>query len=78
MTVEGTHPAEHVWVVATREALIELDSSELPDRHSAVFSKNRSRIEGAASEKFDKEGLDPDEGKYEGRPVLIVRSGDLT
>jgi Protein of unknown function (DUF1488) len=77
MAVEGTDPAEFVWVVTTREALTQLDPSELPDRHLTVFNKHRSKIEDAASEKFDSEGLDPEEGKHEGRPMLMVRSDDL-
>ena len=78
MAVRGTRPAEFIWVVATREALEQLDASELPDKHSAVFKKYRIKIENAASAKFDSEGLDPEDGRYDGRPVLMVRSDDLT
>src|SRR5262249_54361144 len=73
-----THPAELIWVVATREALQELDPSELPDNHVAVFKRHRAEIEEAASAKFDSEGANPEEGEHEGRPVLMVRSDDLT
>lgn len=78
MAVKDAHPAELIWVVATPEALAQLDPSELPDQHSIVFKKNRPQIEGAASEKFDKDGVDPNEPKHEGRRVLLVRSDDLT
>jgi Protein of unknown function (DUF1488) len=78
MAVRGTHPAELIWVVATREALEQLDPSELPDKHMAVFEKHRARIEDAASAKFDSEGVDPENGEHKGRPVLMVRSDDLS
>ena len=78
MAVHGTHPVELIWVVATYEALEQLDPSELPDKHVAVFKKHRAKIEDAASAKFDSEGVDPENGKHQGRPVLMVRSDDLT
>jgi hypothetical protein len=78
MAVAGTHPPELVWVVATREALRQLDPNELDDRHVTVFEKYRAAIEDAASAKYDSEDLDPEDGKHDGRPVLIVRSDDLT
>jgi Protein of unknown function (DUF1488) len=77
MAVPETAPAELIWVVATRETLQQLDPSELPDSHVAVFEKHRAKIEDAASAKFDSEGLDPEDGEYEGRRVLMVRSDDL-
>jgi hypothetical protein len=67
----------HVWVIVTHEALTQLDPSELPDQHLAVFSKNRPKIEAVASKKFDQSGTDPDDGEQEGQPVLIIRSDDL-
>ena len=69
---------EFIWVVATREALEQLDPSALPDKHLAVFKKHRAKIEGAASAKFDREGPHSEDGRYDGRPVLVVRSDDLT
>jgi hypothetical protein len=78
MAVAGTRPPELIWVVATREALQQLDPSELPDKHVAVFEKHRAKIEDAAAAKFDSEGLDAEDGKHDGRPVLMVRSDDLT
>jgi hypothetical protein len=45
MAVAGTRPPELIWVVATREALQQLDPSELPDKHVAVFEKHRAKIE---------------------------------
>jgi Protein of unknown function (DUF1488) len=77
MAVGSTAPVNFIWVVATREALTQLDPSELPDRHLTVFNEHRSKIQDAASEKFDSEGLDPEEGRYEGRPILVIRSDDL-
>jgi hypothetical protein len=77
MAVRGTHPAELIWVVATRGSLEHLDPSELPDKHVAVFEKHRTEIEDAASAKFDSEGVDPEDGEHEDRPVLMVRSDDL-
>jgi Protein of unknown function (DUF1488) len=77
MAVPETAPAELIWVVATRETLQQLDPSELPDNHVAVFEKHRAKIEDAASAKFDSEGLDPEDG-YEGRRVLMVRSTPTT
>jgi len=50
----------------------------LDDRHVTVFEKYRAAIEDAASAKYDSEDLDPEDGKHDGRPVLIVRSDDLT
>jgi Protein of unknown function (DUF1488) len=77
MAVRGALPGELIWVVATRELLEQVDPSELPDKHVAVFEKHRAKIEGAASAKFDSEGVDPEDGEHEGRPVLMVRSDDL-
>jgi hypothetical protein len=76
MTVRGS-PAKLIWVVATRKLLEQLDPSELPDKHVAVFKKHRAKIEEAASAKFDSEGVNPEDGEHEGRPVLMVRSDDL-
>ena len=78
MAIRETVPPELIWVVATREALHQLDPNELDDRHVTVFEKHRAAIEDAASAKYDSEGLDPENGEHEGRPVLIVRSDDLT
>ena len=78
MARRGTRPPEFIWVVATREALEQLDPSALPDKHLAVFKKHRANIEGTASAKFDREGPHSEDGRYDGRPVLVVRSDDLT
>ena len=71
MAVRGGRGPEFIWVVATREALEQLD-------HLAVFKKHRAKIEGTASAKFDREGPHSEDGRYDGRPVLVVRSDDLT
>ena len=78
MAVRGGRGPEFIWVVATREALEQLDPSALPDKHLAVFKKHRAKIEGTASAKFDREGPHSEDGRYDGRPVLVVRSDDLT
>jgi hypothetical protein len=49
----------------------------LPDKHVAIFEKHRAKIGDAASAKFDCEGVDPEDGEHEDRPVLMVRSDDL-
>jgi hypothetical protein len=77
MAVKGARPAEFVWVVATRDALHQFDPTTLEDQQSTVFTKHRPLIEAVASEKFDSDGPNPDNGEYEGRPILIVRSSDL-
>jgi Protein of unknown function (DUF1488) len=77
MAVRGRRGPEFIWVVATREALEQLDPSELPDKHSAVFKKHRAKIEDAASAKLDREGPHPEDGRYDGRPVRVVQSDDL-
>jgi hypothetical protein len=64
--------------VATRGTLNRLDPTALDDQHLTVFNEHRSTIEDTASEKFDSEGPNPDNGQYEGQPILIVRSSDLT
>jgi hypothetical protein len=77
MAVRGMSRAELIWVVATREALVQLDPSGLPDKHVLVFENHRAKIQDAASAKFDSEGLDPDDGEHEGRPILMVRRTTL-
>ena len=77
MTVGGRRPVEAIRVFLTYEALAQLDPSQPKDVFAAlaIFSKNRIRIEVAASDKYDSEGLD--DGEREGTPILTVRSEDL-
>jgi hypothetical protein len=48
--------------VATRGTLNRLDPTALDDQHLTVFNEHRSTIEDTASEKFDSEGPNPDNG----------------
>jgi Protein of unknown function (DUF1488) len=77
MAVKHANPGKFVWVVVTAGALNQLDPSEFADQHTAVFNGSRSKIEDAASAKFDREGPEPNQ-EQEGQPVLLVRSNDLT
>jgi len=74
MIIEGASP---VRVFVTYEALWKIDPSHPRDVSGAIgiFNENRKRIEAAASHKWDANGID--DGQYEGRPILIVRSEDL-
>jgi hypothetical protein len=65
-----------VWVLVTYEALHEIDSHSRSDDAPAVleiFEGQRRRIEATASAKFDAAGVDA--GRYEGQPIMVVRSG---
>jgi hypothetical protein len=64
------------WVFVTYEALWQLDPTHPQDVPAAIgiFNANRKKS-SAASKKFDAEGHD--EGTYDGRPILIVRSQDI-
>jgi hypothetical protein len=68
---------EPVRVFVTYEALWQLDPTHPQDVPAAIgiFNENRTKIEAAASKKFDAEGHD--EGTYNGQPILIVRSQDI-
>jgi hypothetical protein len=77
MTVEGAQPVKPIRVFVTYEALAQIEPSQSRDRQAAVdtFNKHRARIEAAASQKFDANGVD--DGEHEGQPILMVRSDDL-
>jgi len=78
MTVGGRRPIEVIRVFVTYQALAQLDPSQPEDIFAAIaiFGKNRTQIEAAASYKYDTEGLD-DNGEHEGKPILTVHSEDL-
>jgi len=78
MTVEARMPVQPVRVVVSTEALSQLDPSKVLDLHGAfeIFDRFRSQIEAVASEKFDRDGFDPD--KYEGMPSIRLTADDLT
>jgi Protein of unknown function (DUF1488) len=78
MSVEGRKPIQPVRVVVTYEALSQIDPTNVRDLPAALegFARFRSRIEAAASRKFDRVGFDAD--KYEGMPAIRLAADDLT
>jgi len=77
MTNKKARPIEPVRVFVTYETLWQLDPTHPQDVPAAIgiFNANRTKIEAAASKKFDAEGHD--EGTYDGQPILLVRSQDI-
>jgi hypothetical protein len=73
MTVKGARPVKPIRIFVTLDGLQGIDSSEPLD--CDAFPKHRAQIEAAASEKFDKEGVEV--GAYDGQPILTVDSCDL-
>jgi hypothetical protein len=65
-----------VWVFVSYEALADLDPSNIRDLAAAFehFDTFRSRIEAAASEKFDRDGSDGE--RYEGMPTVRLTTSD--
>ncbi len=80
MQVEGGGPSERIWVQPTYFCILGLDTSRAIDRDSAcqTAETNRTRIEAAASEKFDSKGPVPEDGERERRPILILRARDIS
>jgi hypothetical protein len=78
MSVEGQTPIQPVRVLASYEALSQLDPTNVRDLPSALenFDQFRSQVESAASRKFDRYGFDPE--KYEGMPAIRLIDVDLT
>ena len=78
MCVEGADPVQPVRIFVTYEALSQVDPSQVRDIQGAltVFDTERPNIEAAASAKFDVPDLEP--GLYEGQPMVILRTEDLT
>jgi hypothetical protein len=76
MTVKGAIAVQPVRIFVSYEALAQLDPLDVPDFAAAFkhFDRFRARIEVAASEKFDREGADPE--KYEGMPTVRLTSND--
>jgi Protein of unknown function (DUF1488) len=74
MTVKGAVPVRPVRVFVSYEALADLDIRDLA---AAVehFDKFRTRIEAAASDKFDRVG--PDAEKYEGMPTIRLNNDPI-
>ena len=76
MTVKGANPVQPVRVFVSYEALAELDPTNIRDLAAAFehFDRFRSRIEAAASEKFERVG--PDAEKYEGMQTVRLTTDD--
>jgi|SRR5689334_2786341 len=76
MTVEGSDPVQPVRVLISYEALAQLDPTNVRDLHAASqhFEKFRTRIETAASEKFDRGGIESE--KWEDMPLIRLTSSD--
>lgn len=74
--VDGDVPVRPVRVFVSYEALAQLDPFDIRDLASAFehFERFRSRIEAAASDKFDRDG--PDAEKYEGMPTIRLTTND--
>jgi hypothetical protein len=80
MQIAAATPDDFVWVVATYECVEDLDHpNELADQHNAIAiaESNRALLEKAASTKFDREGINPDDGMQEKKPVLKLHSYNL-
>jgi hypothetical protein len=78
MSVEGLTPIQAVRVLASYEALSQLDPANVRDLPGALenFDRFRSLIETAASRKYDRQGFDPE--KYEGMPAIRLTTDDVT
>ena len=78
MTVKGAAPVQPIRVFVTYEALAQIEPSQPRDVFAAmnIFEQNRALIEGTASEKFDRLGVE--EERHEGQPVLRVDTDDLS
>jgi hypothetical protein len=76
MTVKGANPIQPVRVFVSYEALAQLDPYDIRDFAAAFehFNRFRTRIEAAASEKFDRAGFDGE--KYEGVPTIRLTTAD--
>ena len=80
MRIENSSPARLVRVVATYECVEDLDHpGQLADKSNAtaIGESNRAVLEGAASAKFDANGVDPEDGQHDGQPILRLHSYDL-
>ena len=77
MTDRDADPVQPVYVFVSYEALADLDPTNVRDLPAAFehFDRYRSRIEAAASDKFDRDG--PDAEKYAGMPTVRLTSMDL-
>lgn len=78
MSVEGLTPIQAVRVLASYEALSQLDPTNVRDLPGALenFDHFRSLVETAASRKYDQQGFHPE--KYEGMPAIRLTTDDVT
>src|ERR1700686_1832486 len=78
MSVEGLTPIQAVRVLASYEALSQLDPTNLRDLPGALedFHHFSAPGETAASRKYDQQGFDPE--KYEGMPAIRLTTDDVT
>jgi hypothetical protein len=76
MTVEGSDPVQPARVLISYEALAQLDPTNVRDLAAATehFDKFRTRVETAASKKFDRGGIEPD--KWEAMPLIRLTTND--
>jgi hypothetical protein len=80
MQIESSNPDDLVWVIVTYECVEDLDHpGQLADQSNAtaIVESNRTLLEKTASAKFDEKGVDPEEGKHDGKPILRLHSYDL-
>jgi hypothetical protein len=79
MKVEGSLAQDYVWVIATSGCIAKLAGFALADQHNAVeiAKPHRTRIESAASHKYDAKGPDEADGLQEGQPILLVGPDDI-
>jgi Protein of unknown function (DUF1488) len=77
MTVKGARPVQPIRVFVTYGALAQIEPSQPWSRRSAtaIFDRNRARIEATASVKFDAIGVDA--AKCNGLRMVMVRPDDL-
>lgn len=79
MNVVGAPDIEQIWVVITSECLSSLNMAAPRDQFGGVkiFELHRCLIEGAASAKFDRRGVNPADGNRDGAPFITIFSGDM-
>jgi hypothetical protein len=79
MNVVGAPDIEQIWVVITSECLSSLNIAAPRDQFGGVkiFELHRRLIEGAASAKFDRQGVNPADGNRDGAPIITIFSGDM-
>jgi hypothetical protein len=78
MCVDGADPIQPVRVFVTYEALSQIDPSQVRDLDGAltIFDAERASIEATASSKYDIPDIEPEH--YEGQPMIVLRTDDLT